>query len=102
MVQPPHRARGPAEFPIRPSLRAFEPPGRSDDARLRCSRNHRPPMPLVRGGETTRHTSGGAMPRAWKEREDLDKADQDIAEAEERVAAQTVLIEWMTERGHDT
>lgn len=41
------------------------------------------------------------MSRAWKEREDLAKADVDIAEGERRLAQQISLIQWMAKKGQD-
>ena len=43
-----------------------------------------------------------AMVDKQKEREDLAKADRDIADGERRVAAQIILIQQMTEKGQDT
>ena len=45
---------------------------------------------------------GSVMPYAWKEREDLAKAEIDITAGEMRVAEQIALIEWMTNKGQDT
>ncbi len=45
---------------------------------------------------------GSVMPHAWKEREDLAKADLDIAAGERRVAEQIALIEQMTRKGQNT
>ncbi|EIM26812.1 hypothetical protein [Microvirga lotononidis] len=42
------------------------------------------------------------MPHAWKECEDLAKADIDISEGERRVAQQITLIGWMAQKRHDT
>jgi len=44
---------------------------------------------------------GSTMPHAWKEREDLAKADIDIAEGEKRVAEQIALVERLAAHGHD-
>ena len=41
------------------------------------------------------------MPRATKEREDLAKAEVDIAEGEKRLSEQIALIERLAEHGHD-
>jgi aspartate aminotransferase-like enzyme len=45
---------------------------------------------------------GSAMAYAWKEREELAKAERDIAEGERLVAEQVLRIGWMARRGHDT
>jgi len=45
---------------------------------------------------------GSAMPHAWKEREDLAKAEIDVAEGERRLAQQITLIQAMAKKGHDT
>ena len=42
-----------------------------------------------------------AMPHAWKKREELAKADIDIAEGEKRVGEQVALIERLANHGHD-
>jgi hypothetical protein len=42
------------------------------------------------------------MPNAHKEREDLAKAEANIAEAERRVAQQITLIGWMAQKGQET
>ncbi|MPR11604.1 hypothetical protein FS320_32120 [Microvirga tunisiensis] len=42
------------------------------------------------------------MPDAWEDREDLATVDVHIAAGERLVAKQSVLIEQMAERAHDT
>jgi hypothetical protein len=42
------------------------------------------------------------MPEAAKERADLDKADRDIRDGEERVAQQMRLLAELRRDGHDT
>jgi hypothetical protein len=42
------------------------------------------------------------MSHLWKERQDLDKADADIAAGEKRVTEQITLIERLAAEGQDT
>jgi hypothetical protein len=41
------------------------------------------------------------MPHAWKEREDLAKAEADITAGEKRVSEQILLIDELVRDGHD-
>ncbi|EIM30781.1 hypothetical protein [Microvirga lotononidis] len=41
------------------------------------------------------------MPNAWKEREDLVKAEADITAGEKRVSEQILLIKELARDGHD-